>query len=239
MKVRILKVSALALTLLLAMLGTTIAQGPVPGGLVLWNKLGSQAEIENSQVGLDGTFGGGGFVEGMFGNAYSANHDQDLLVTFPKEVVPIDAGTIEFWAKLTGFPDHMEWWRKPYFVCIGDGYSWFEIGFNGNDGGGSGGLVGRVGHGFMTGTGTYRGNWTYQEILGVGQVEDWHHYALVWHKDGVPGVAGGTKKVVVFLVLLPYFLGRLGLWIQCKPPNYGLMVIMTTLGLEPLGAPPA
>ena len=176
-----------------------------PGhGLVLWNKLGSQTEIENSEVGLDGTFSGGGFVGGMFGNAYSADHTQDLLVTFPKEVIPIDAGTIEFWAKLTGFPSCMEWREKPYFVNISDGYSRFALGFNGNDGGGNGGLVGQVGHGFKTGTGPYRSPsggtcWTYEEVLGTGQVEAWHHYALVWDENGIAGVGDGTKKVAVFL----------------------------------------
>ena len=178
-----------------------VVQADSDDELVLWNKLGSQTEIENSEVGLDGTFSGGGFVGGMFGNAYSADHTQDLLVSFPKEVIPIDAGTIEFWAKLTGFPYYMEWWEKPCFVDIDDGHSWFRIGFNGNDGGGNGGLVGGVGYGFMTGTGSWRwwSGWTYEEILGAGQVEAWHHYALVWDEDGIAGVSDGTKKVAVFL----------------------------------------
>jgi hypothetical protein len=173
----------------------------LPMELVLWNKLGSQTEVENSEVGLNGTFGGGSFVEGYFGNAYIADYTQDFLVNFPKEVIPIDAGTIEFWGKLIGFPDSMGGpGEKPYFLVINDGYSAFQIGFNCNDGGANGGLCGVVGHGFMTGTGYFSNwGWEYEDVLGSGQQEEWHHYALVWNKNGISGVSDGTKKVAVFL----------------------------------------
>ena len=168
-------------------------------GLVLWNRLGSQTEVENSDVGLNGTFKGGGFVQGVFGNAYIADYTQNNLVTFPKEVIPIDAGTIEFWARLTGFPSTLgAWGQKPSLAQIGDGYSTFGIHLNANDGAGNGGLCCWAGHGFTAGTGSY-GSWTYEQVLGTGQVENWHHYALVWNKNGIAGVADGTKKVAVFL----------------------------------------
>lgn len=189
--------------LALVMASMAVAQEPTPAGLVLWNKLGSQAEIEDSEVGLDGTFNGGSFVEGRFGTAYMANYAQDKLVHFPKEVIPIDAGTIEFWAKLTGFPSNVSaggWGHKPYFITIWDGYSAFQIGFEANDGAGNGGLCGNVGHGFHFGTGVYCWNcWTYAGILGTGLEEEWHHYALVWNKNGIQGVADGTKRGAVFL----------------------------------------
>lgn len=78
------------------------AQGPAPGELVLWNKLGSQAEIENSGVGPDGTIYGSGisFVPGQFGNGFTSGAN----VTGPNFGPWIDinpdydqAGTIEFW----------------------------------------------------------------------------------------------------------------------------------------------
>ena len=61
---------------LLLSVGRAAAQAP--GGLVLWNTLGSQTEIENSEVGLNGTITGGGFGPGMFGGAYRADFTQDL-----------------------------------------------------------------------------------------------------------------------------------------------------------------
>ena len=89
--------------------GPLDAQGPVPGACVLWNRLGSQTEVENSEVGPDGSYLGGGFTEGVFGDAFIANYNEDNKVRFPKEVIFESAGTIEFWAKLTGFPSGLGW----------------------------------------------------------------------------------------------------------------------------------
>jgi hypothetical protein len=169
-----------------------------PGGLVLWNTMGSQMEIENSEKGLNGAFNGGRFVEGMFGNAYMADHGQSGLVTFPKEVVPVDSGCIEFWAKLIDFPCTLAEDKNPAFIHLSDGYTSFFIGLCGNDGAGYGGLCGSAGHGFHAGTGS-AGSWTYKQVFGSNPVEKWHHYALVWSKSGIPGVFDGTKKVAVFL----------------------------------------
>jgi hypothetical protein len=166
--------------------------------LLLWNKLGSSAEIESSAVGLDGTFGGGGSVPGVFGNALLVNHAQESLVSFPKEVLLTDAGTVEFWAKLSGFPADIGWEGHPDFFIIHDHQSTFSIGLNGNNGAGSGGLTGGAGINNSTGTGSY-GSYTYEQVLGTGEADDWHHYALVWDKTGIAGVADGSQTVAVFL----------------------------------------
>jgi hypothetical protein len=170
-----------------------------PEGLVLWNKLGSQTEVENSEIGLDGTFSGGGFGPGKFGNAYVVDVTGSPLVTFPGGVVPPYRGVIEFWAKLIDLPSAIPWGAHPTFASIIiPNVTNFNIGLNSNDGTGNGGLTAVAGGWFTTGTGSY-GSWTYEQVLGVGQAGDWHHYALVWNKDGIPGVADGTKKLAVFL----------------------------------------
>ncbi len=71
------------------------------------------------------------------------------------------------------------------------------MGFNANDGVYSGGLCGRA-NPYTVGTGNY-GSWSYESILGAGQVEAWHHYALVWNENGISGVLDGSKKLAVFL----------------------------------------
>ncbi|RPJ23322.1 MAG: hypothetical protein EHM35_17380, partial [Planctomycetaceae bacterium] len=166
----------------LALPAAVDAQGP--STVVLWNRLGSQTEVENSEVGLDGTFHGGGFVDGVFGGAFTADYTQDNLVTFPKEVVPIYEGTIEFWARLHDYPDVLQWGQNPAFVSINSTNppaSWL-VHLNGNDGGGNGGLCGGVGYNLLAGTGVF-GTWTYERVLGAGQVEAWHHYALAWDEN--------------------------------------------------------
>ncbi|KAA3611837.1 MAG: hypothetical protein DWQ01_07060 [Planctomycetota bacterium] len=165
-------------------------------GLVLWNRLGSQQEVENSAVGLNGSFAGGSFVPGVSGNAFRADHSQDLSVTFPYQVVPTGAGTIEFWAKLEGMPTNIPWGQNPYFIEIGDGSSGYGMGFNGNDGGGGGGICGSAGDHYMCSTGVYTQTYSYESLLGSGQVERWHHYALVWDENNLPGLG---QKVAVYL----------------------------------------
>lgn len=173
------------------------------GRVVLWNKLGSVDEIENSEIGVGGTVAGGGFTTGLFGNAYLADFDEDNLVTFPKDVIPVYEGTIEFWAKLSGFPDTLgpgggvpsfcNYHELPdpaanprYGICL-----------VGNDGLGNGGLCGVVGIYFSTGTGAAAIN-TYEEVLGTDWRDTWHHYALVWDSDGIAGISG-EPEVAVFL----------------------------------------
>jgi hypothetical protein len=82
--------------------------GCKPGGggkkLVLWNKLGSQAEIENSEVGPDGFIYGSGlsFVPGKFGNGFTSGTNISGPNFGPWLTINPDytkAGTIEFWWK--------------------------------------------------------------------------------------------------------------------------------------------
>ena len=170
------------------------------GDLVLWNRLGSQSEIENSEIGLDGTYGGGDFVEGVFGQAYQVDYDDtDYLVTFPKEVVTPFAGCIEFWARIQDLPEQIGVAEaRPIFFKLRDGIVSYLVGFNANDGCGNGGLVGQAGHDITTGSGG-AGAWRYDQVLGEGQVEAWHHYALVWDEMTIAGVDDGTRRIALFL----------------------------------------
>jgi hypothetical protein len=171
------------------------------GSLVLWNRLGSAQQVQHSEVGLGGTVTGGQFVPGMFDGAFSADYSQPLQVTFPKEVIPTYAGCIEFWAHAWGFPAQIgcgSYGAFPELVAARDGNTVYEVHLNCNDGASSGGVCGRAGHLFNAGTG-YFGSWTYSQVLGAGQEEMWHHYALVWNANGIAGVGDGTRKVAVFL----------------------------------------
>jgi hypothetical protein len=122
-------------------------------------------------------------------------------VSFPKEALPIDAGRIEFYAKLSGFSGDIPVGgdQAPYFFTIrnGETHAYFA-GFNSNDGAGNGGLTGGVGNSFRTGTGLFD-SWTYEDVLGEGKVADWHHYAFQWNKDGIPRVSDGKQKLAIFI----------------------------------------
>ena len=137
----------------------------------------------------------------ILGLGHAALADVTLPITavsFPKEVIPIEAGKIDFWAKLSGFSGAIDvGGREPHFFQIHDGSSTFHAGFNANDGAANGGLVGVAGS-FATGTGS-DGSWTYADIFGAGHVDEWHHYVFQWNKDGIPGVANGQQKVALFV----------------------------------------
>jgi hypothetical protein len=170
-----------------------------PEGLVLWNTLNSRSDVERSAVGPDGTYRSGEFVPGRFGSALAAGFDQHGVAAFPRDVVNPEAGCIEFWARLVGFPGDLAWGQNPTLVHIVEGDRMpFLLHLNGNDGGGLGGLCAGMNHLGGAATGGY-GSWTYERALGCPEAADWHHYAVTWAWKGIPDVDNGTRTLAVFL----------------------------------------
>ncbi len=174
---------------------------------VFWNKLGSSDEIASSEVGPGGqllTDSRIEFVPGYFGGALKAKDGLTTAVIFPGPgVIPsgLDAGAIEFWAQLDDLPGGVITnGHDPMFFWVNqtdDVSNAYGINFNSNNGNGSGGLAGRAGNKYTTGTGVYGSHYTFEGIL--GDKHSWHHYALVWDAGGIAGVDDGTRKVALFL----------------------------------------
>lgn len=127
---------------------------------------------------------------------------QSLPVTaasFPREVIDICAGTIDFWARLTDYGGAITvGGREAHFFQVHDGSSTFHAGFNANDGVGNGGLVAQAGSYFACGTGAF-GNWSYETIYGANNVNTWHHYTYMWNKNGIPCLQDPNKKVAIYI----------------------------------------
>lgn len=167
-------------------------------GLVLWNRLGSTNEVQQSVVGDYGTLNAGRFVPGRFGNALELNMQQEFGATFPIGALTNSAGCLEFWAKMDDFPSVLPTGASPGLIGCGmpgqsDGFVLF---FSANDGNAKGGLCVRSALGVI-GTGGY-GYWTYSAAIG-GNIADWHHYAVTWNATGIPGVGDGTRKIVTYV----------------------------------------
>lgn len=177
-----------------------------PAGVVLWNRLGSGWQVTHSPVGPAGVKTGGSFVDGRFGGAFRARYDQDYVLRFPGAVVNAPGGTIEFWARIAGFPEPnpSSGGGQPVFLRVWNGTfesQRYKLFFTTNDGGGGQGLSGYAGGIDEIGSGlasTASMTSTYAEVLGP-RTTGWHHYALVWSRDGIRGVDDGTRQVAVFV----------------------------------------
>ena len=188
---------------------------PGLAGLVLWNRLDSQDAVEHRAYSPGGAFGGGSFVPGLSGAAYSAQFYEPGRVSFPKEVVNGPRGAIHFWAKMTGFPASISQGPSPSLIGIRDtAGSYYGLQFNARDPQGNGGLCAAAGRFFTAGTGTGADSdaaqqmavrstgaagWTYVDALGGADPAQWHHYALLWDEDGVLGIGDGTIKVAALV----------------------------------------
>lgn len=181
--------------------GLTVRRQAAVGtdGLTLWCTFDSAADVETARAGAGGSHRAGTFVPGKFGQALSVSCADADAVTFRADVVNPKAGCIEFWAKLVDVPSALAWGQNPTFVRIVAGSQHpLMLYLNGNDGGGFGGLCAAIAGIGRAGTGPY-GNWTYAGALGGGEAADWHHYAMVWDRAGIPGVENGTHKLALYV----------------------------------------
>jgi concanavalin A-like lectin/glucanase superfamily protein len=165
--------------------------------LAFYETFDSQSALIHPSVGPAGTLTGTAtLVAGTQGEAYYGDTATSAALAYPSAIVPADRGTIEFDAKLYTPPAVIPWHDSPFFFLAGIGdYSQYAIGFNGNDGWSGGGLVGWAAHG-NSATGCWTNTVKYTDVLGASGAETWHHYALVWDKDGVPGLTN-TMQVYV------------------------------------------
>ena len=173
------------------------------GRLVLWNRLGSESEVRNSAVGSNALTVCGTFVPGVFGNGLQLNAVTNFAVAFPASVVPGAAGCIEFWAQFLNLPPWLQYGEQVVPVGVtstnaAHTYAGPLLHFNGNDGAGNGGLCARLGGIGSAGTGGF-GDWTYSSALKGASAADWHHYALVWSADAIPGFTSPVRRIAVYV----------------------------------------
>jgi hypothetical protein len=179
------------------------------GDLVLWNKLGSDAEIANSEIGPGGLKTDGYFVPGpfpSFGQAFENNRPStsNFVLSFPVDmVVSKQKGTVEFWAKLNNFPDEVfDAVTLLHYVStppvIFPVFSW-RMGFGSSNGCSGVGLYGTVGMATNSNCAGLVDVATQQSSMDniLGDRAAWHHYAMIWNEEGIPELSG--KKVYLYL----------------------------------------
>ncbi|MCD4813749.1 LamG domain-containing protein [bacterium] len=108
--------------------GTLIIQVEVPG-LLLWNKLGSVTEVQNSESGPNGTITGSiSYDSVQFGNG-AINDDRYSYIGYDNSVFDGEKGTIEYWVKpnfamVNGYAQTAKS-NARYWVHQNPGSSWF------------------------------------------------------------------------------------------------------------------
>ena len=91
--------------------------------------------------------------------------------------------------------------HRPILIWVFDGKSSFGIHFNRDDGIGNGSLGGWAGARDPSAIMSPRivGFSKAKPLFEGGPSDAWHHYALVWDKDGLKGIAGRDRKFAIFL----------------------------------------
>lgn len=173
------------------------ADGAEPG-LVFYCTFDDEASVSTPAVGPKGRFVQGEFAQGKVGMAlqatvYSPNAAFELPSGFFKT-----SGCIEFWAKILK--------QSPYIGAGGDprlftitpkssGNIICTLDIVSNNGSGNSGFS----------TWTFLGNMAslrgcrvlrYDDLFSSGNGHYWHHYAIVWDKDGIAGLDGMPTKAL-------------------------------------------
>ncbi len=166
----------------------------------------SPQSIAHPAAGPAGRFLGGSFVPGKAGRALRTFADEPAAEVDFKPGILGSRGTIEFWAKreqpdASAFRDGNLRFFGLWLHEKGETPQWCSthFQFTSNDGMGMSGLCGMVNHCSWATNPSFGGN-------PYGVIRDnlwgWHHYAVAWDAEGLPGTKapdGGPAVVAVFL----------------------------------------
>lgn len=171
-------------------------------GLVFYSSLDSEAAISAPAVGKGGKIESGTFVDGKFGQAL-AIAPRTNGATFPIPAGTLGpAGCIECWARIPDDRTYLSDGGVPRLFTLRrmDHFSEFVLEWNGNNGSGGHGLTGRAaGAAAPTNDNHYDGKSAYGSVL-KSDPTGWHHYALVWNKDGLgPESSPLMSRVAVYV----------------------------------------
>lgn len=175
------------------------AKGGGSDGLIFHCTFDDEASITSPAVGPAGTFMTGRFEEGILGKALLAMpFTKHAVFEFPAGFIK-DSGCIEFWAKILKPNPVVGTGGDPRLLAItfADTHelaSWLDVGSN--DGTGNSGFTLSSWFGArssMRGMRCLR----YADLFPTGNWRDWHHYAVVWDKNGILDLPQAPKAALL------------------------------------------
>lgn len=175
------------------------AKGGSLDGLIFYCTFDDAASITSPAIGPAGTFMTGRFEEGKFGKALLAMpFTKHAAFEFPVGFIK-DAGCIEFWAKIRKPNPVVGTGGDPRLLAItlADTHeiaSWVDVGSN--DGTGNSGFTLSSWFGAKSSIRGMR-SLRYAELFPEGNWRDWHHYAVVWDKNGILDLPQSPKAALL------------------------------------------
>ena len=175
------------------------AKGGASDGLIFHCTFDDEASITSPAIGPAGTFMTGRFEDGKFGKALLAMpFTKHAAFEFPVGFIK-DSGCIEFWAKILKPNPAVGTGGDPRLLAItfADTHelaSWVDVGSN--DGTGNSGFMLSSWFGAKSSISGMR-YLRYAELFPAGNWRDWHHYAVVWDKNGILDLPQAPKAALL------------------------------------------
>lgn len=171
-----------------------------------WPVLRSSLDDSVAVVEEGGQFVCGGFTPGVFGNALVAGPDEDACVRLPVASAnpgfQEESGILDFWFRLLEVGGNLPDAPAPALVMVSSGESRYGVSLGRDPETQGCGLIATAGHGFQCATVDVTAM-TYEEVLGEGSLEDWHHVALFWCQWGIEEADNHVLALYVDGVLHP------------------------------------
>ena len=168
-------------------------------GLVFHCTFDDPDAITSPAVGPKGTYLRGSFVEGKSGNALQTTvYAHNATFELPSNFF-CTSGCIEFWAKILKSSSYVGSGGDPRLFTITQkvtNNTICTLDIVSNNGGGNSGFSTWTILGNMA---SLRGcrNLRYNELFPESDYRDWHHYAIIWNKDGIAELSGSPKMALL------------------------------------------
>ena len=176
-----------------------VSAGGSDDGLIFYCTFDNKDSITTPALGPNGTFLRGDFMQGKIGQAlqttvYSQNATFELPANFFNT-----SGCIEFWAKIQKQSSYIGNGGDPRLFTItqkSTNNTISTLDLVSNNGGGNSGFSTWT---FLGNMASIRGcrSLQYEDLFPTSNFRDWHHYAIIWDKDGISDLTGTPKMALL------------------------------------------
>lgn len=183
----------------------SLSRSPLAGkwegldGLIFYCTFDDAASVTSPAIGPMGKFMTGNFADGKIGRALMAlPYTKHAAFEFPAGFIK-DAGCIEFWAKILKHDPIVANGGDPRLftiTCADNHEMTCNIDIVSNDGTGNSGFALRTWFGVKSSISGMR-HLSYADLFPLGDWRDWHHYAVVWDKNGISDLPQAPRAALL------------------------------------------